>query len=386
MSVNDSWINLGTADISESEVNRVMIKAGTDGKIYLAYNNQISSTLSDTKLTVKQLLPTGSWQPVGPVNFSLSAGAQFDFKLSNANEPYVLYMSGRVQKFDGANWVFVGGSAFTGDVPARLALDSNDVPFIAYRDLSNSGHIAVKKLNGDVWEYVDQAGLAAYIGQQYHPRILFDSSNNLYLGFTDSTLKVHIKKLNGGVWESVGPEFFTNGKTDQYEIAADHNNILHVVYNELEDSFRSRAKVKKFNGTDWEFVGEPNFSPTSIVQGKIDFLENNTPIVSYSAFNGIRTNINTRYFGASNALSVNSPHLVLGSQKWLLTPNPVKITFSIDGNDPIQSLEIYALTGKKVQSENENFKNIDVSPLSSGIYIVKVKTNSGTASLKLVKQ
>ncbi|TDP61103.1 T9SS type A sorting domain-containing protein [Flavobacterium dankookense] len=381
MFVNDNWTNIGALQISENEIQNVMVKSGTDGNIYIAYNNKLSSTESDTKLTVKKLTTAG-WEAVGPVNFSLSAGAFFDFKLSNTNEPYVLYMSGRVQKFDGTNWVYVGGSAYTGDQPARLAIDTNNLPYIAYQDSSNNGSIAVKTINGNVWEYVDQENLTSYTA---NPRIVIDASNTIYLGYTDAALKVHIKKLNNGLWESVGPELFNNGKTDQFEMAVDHNNVLYVIYNELQNNFRREAKVKRFNGTDWEFVGEPNFSPASIFLGKIDFLENNTPIVSYSARENNSPFIYTKFFGETNALSVNDYPSFNEKTKWILSPNPAKNTFSIEGNDEIQSLEIYEITGKKLKTEQTNFKNIDILYLRPGIYIVKIKSNDMTKTIKLLK-
>jgi hypothetical protein len=385
MFVNGNWDYLWGPEISENNVGKVIVKSGTDGKIYVAYNNRLSSDNSDTKLTVKQLNATG-WQALEAVNFSQSAGAQFDFKLSHSNVPYVLYMSGRVQKFDGTNWVYVGGSAYTGDVSARLALDASDVPYIAYRDPSNSSHIAVKKLNGNVWEYVDQAGLAAYTGQQYHPRILFDALNNLYLGFTDSASKMHVKRLNNGVWESVGADFFTTAKTEECEMSVDHNNVLYVTYSELEDNFRAKAKVKKFNGTNWELVGEPNFSPTANLLSKIDFSENNTPIVCYSAIDdNNQSEIHTRYFGELNALSVSKAP-VTNSQTLFLAPNPTATTFSVIGNKDIEELEIFDLRGKKVFSQSKTSQDINVATLSSGVYIVKVKTDKGISSLKLVKQ
>jgi len=381
MFVNDNWTNLGALQISETGAKKALIKSGTDGNIYLAYNNSLSSTPSDTKMTVKRYTASG-WEAVGPVNFSQSAGAQFDFKLGHDNKPYVLYMAGRLQKYDGSDWVYIGGSAYSGDVAARLALDSNDLPYIAYRD---AGHIAVKKRNGNVWEYVDQAGLSAYTGQQYHPRIVIDAANNIYLGFTDSTLRVYIKKLNNGVWESVGPEFITSAKTDQYELAVDHDNVLYISYNELIDDFRSKAKVKKFNGSSWEFVGEPDFSPTSVHQVKLDFWENNTPIVAYSNYTNSAAQIGTRFFGEANALATITPANV-AAQSASIVPNPASDRFSIKTAKNIETVEIFDLLGKKVLSETEKSQDIDVSALHSGIYIVKVKTDGGTNSVKLIKQ
>lgn len=379
----DDWSNWNSINISESDVTKVMIKSGTNGRIYLAYNNKIStSTTSDTKITVKELLTnTGTWQTVGGVNFSMQAGVQFDFKLNNANEPYVLYMSGRVQKFDGTNWVFVGGSAYTGDIAARLGIDTNNIPYIAFIDPSNSNHIAVKKLNGNAWDYVDQAGLSGYTGQQYRPRIVIDASNTIYLGFVDNLLRVHIKKLNNGLWESVGPDFFTTQKTDQFEMTVDNNNVLHIIYNEQHDNFRSEANVKKFNGTDWEYVGAPNFSPASIVVGKLDFSQNNTPVVAYSSNVSGGLMIDTRFFDAGTL----SNEVYNPIENWTVTPNPVTAQFSINRSSEIESLEIYDVTGKKIKSLYENFTNIDVSFLSSGLYILKIKTEGGTNSIKLIK-
>ncbi len=114
MFVNNNWTNLGPLHLSENEIGSVMIRSGTDGLIYMAYNNYLDTSGDVTKLTVKKFTALG-WESVGSLNFSESAGKQFDFKLDHANVPHVVYMSGRVQKFDGANWVFVGGSAYLGD-------------------------------------------------------------------------------------------------------------------------------------------------------------------------------------------------------------------------------------------------------------------------------
>lgn len=382
MFYNGSWNPLGGINISENEINKAMIKSGTDGIIYLSYNNKLSSNASDTKITVKKLTSSG-WQLVGPVNFSLSAGAEFDFKLSQSNEPYVLYMSGRVQKYDGTNWVFVGGSAYTGDVESRLALNTNDVPYISFIDPSNSNNIAVKRWNGSVWEYIDQASLSSYTGINTRPRIIIDGNNAIYLGFTDNLQRVHVKKLNNGVWESVGSDLFTTAKTDNFELAIDHNNVLHVVYNETNENFRARAKVKRFNGLNWEFIGEPNFSSTTILSGKIDFDETNTPIVSYSSNINSFTSVYTKRFVDSGLGIIEEESKEISD--WTLVPNPTFNSFIINHSDKIKSLEIYDLTGKKVLIENTNFTSVDVSNLSSGIYIVKIKSNNRTDTVKLVK-
>lgn len=379
MYYDGNWMALGGINISENDINKAMIKSGTDGHIYLAYNNKISSDISDTKITVKKLTTSG-WELVGPVNFSLSAGAEFDFKLSQSNEPYVLYMNGRVQKYNGTNWEYVGGSAYTGDVESRLALNTNDVPYISF---INSNTITVKRWNGSLWENLEQTGLSTYPWIN-KPRIVIDSNNTIYVGFIDNLSRVHIKKLNNNVWESVGADLFTTSTTTNFELNVDHNNVLYATYNEVNDN-RRKVKVKKYNGTDWEFVGEPNFSSTTVSSSKINFDETNTPIVSYSSvINGQWQSIYTKRFDGS-VLDNDSQELSNEDVNFELIPNPAFNSFSINHSDAIQLVEIFDLTGKKVHFENTNFSSIDISHLTSGLYIVKIKSNEGTNTVKLAK-
>lgn len=63
-------------------------------------------------------------------------------------------------------------------------------------------------------------------------------------------------------------------------------------------------------------------------------------------------------------------------------PNPSNNTISISGNNEIKSISVFNVLGKRVLSAN-SYKNIDVSQLSSGLYILK--TDKGATS-KFIKQ
>jgi len=274
MYTNGDWNLLGGASISENEVDMVRLASGIDGQIYVAYNNKLSSASGDTKITVKKLTSWG-WQAVGPVNFSLSAGTEFDFKIGHDNQLYVFYNSGRLQTYDGSQWNFVGGSAFTGDALPRFVLDASNLPYVAFRDFSNGGHIAVKKRNGNIWEYVDQAGLAIYTGQQYKPRLTIDANNTIYLGFSDSSGDIHVQRLVNGVWEPVGSLIDAMDVT-QFELAIDHDNVLHMISNEVTNGFRRNVKVRKYNGPGWTIIGTPDFAAGVVFSNNLAFWENNT--------------------------------------------------------------------------------------------------------------
>lgn len=69
-------------------------------------------------------------------------------------------------------------------------------------------------------------------------------------------------------------------------------------------------------------------------------------------------------------------------------PNPVTSVLKISNiNRNIQNIAIFDLSGKKVMSFNEiTSQGINVSPLEKGLYIVSLKTASGTYSEKFLKQ
>lgn len=75
-------------------------------------------------------------------------------------------------------------------------------------------------------------------------------------------------------------------------------------------------------------------------------------------------------------------------KKLFLFPNPVKdiLNISLSENTSIEKYAIYDLLGKKVISKNtvENF--INVSELSSGVYMLKVVTNEGIITNKFIKE
>ena len=69
-------------------------------------------------------------------------------------------------------------------------------------------------------------------------------------------------------------------------------------------------------------------------------------------------------------------------------PNPTKGNWTIKTADiEMQSIRVYDALGKTVLSLNPNSREttIDASSLRSGLYFAQIKTTSGLASIKLIK-
>ena len=72
--------------------------------------------------------------------------------------------------------------------------------------------------------------------------------------------------------------------------------------------------------------------------------------------------------------------------KITLYPNPVKDLFQIITQQQIEMIQIYNTLGILVKTIKNNFKNIDVSNLSSGSYFVRLKSNEGSTQKIIIKQ
>ena len=64
-------------------------------------------------------------------------------------------------------------------------------------------------------------------------------------------------------------------------------------------------------------------------------------------------------------------------------PNPAKNTLHVKGAGLTQ-VELFNIMGQNVLSVSENFEAIDIHHLQNGIYFVRLKTEQGEKTLKLV--
>ena len=64
-------------------------------------------------------------------------------------------------------------------------------------------------------------------------------------------------------------------------------------------------------------------------------------------------------------------------------PNPAKDILRVEGKG-ILKVEVFNIMGQSVLRIGENFEAIDISRLQNGIYFVRLKTNDGEKTVKLV--
>ena len=68
-------------------------------------------------------------------------------------------------------------------------------------------------------------------------------------------------------------------------------------------------------------------------------------------------------------------------------PNPAKGVIGFQSELPLESVEIFSLTGSKVLSQSNNVEQVEVGNLAKGIYMLKASAADGkVATQKLIKE
>ena len=77
---------------------------------------------------------------------------------------------------------------------------------------------------------------------------------------------------------------------------------------------------------------------------------------------------------------------IIKDSKISIYPNPVKDLFQISTQSQIEMIQIYNTLGLLVKTIKDNFKEIDISELSSGSYFVRLFSNDGSIQKMIIKQ
>lgn len=95
------------------------------------------------------------------------------------------------------------------------------------------------------------------------------------------------------------------------------------------------------------------------------------------------------FFDTLNITSVLSTNEVLANS-FSMTPNPAKnfVTINSTNDNAINAIEVVDINGRTVLNAKPNAieSNIDLSTLSSGVYMVKINSEKGSVTKKLVKE
>ncbi|MDX1279211.1 T9SS type A sorting domain-containing protein [Oceanihabitans sediminis] len=96
------------------------------------------------------------------------------------------------------------------------------------------------------------------------------------------------------------------------------------------------------------------------------------------------------YSGAAFIDDVNINYDALSVQDnvqntWTIHPNPVKDILNLKGLTNLESYAVYDISGRKLEEAFHNTKQIDLSHLNTGVYLLQLKTDKGQVTKKFIK-
>lgn len=228
------------------------------------------------------------WQPVGTAGFSAAGIAHPSLAFNSNNEPYIAFKDGAnaqkatVMKFDGTNWVIVGTAGFSAGFASysSLAFNSSNEPYVAYRD-NNLDKLTVKKFDGTNWVTVGTEGFSGD-AQEEIISLAFNSNDEPYVAYTDMTLinnavnQATVMKFDGTNWVTVGTAGFAFAR--DISLAFNGNDEPYVAFH---GGNGNKTTVMKFDGTNWVAVGTAGFSASNSEYTSLAFNSNDEPYVAY---------------------------------------------------------------------------------------------------------
>lgn len=247
------WTTVGSPAFSDFDVGQTSLAINSTDILYVAYSDGGQSN----KSTVEKFNETDTiWETVGSKGFSAGQANDLDINFNSTDVPYVAYRdmsetdyAATVMKYDSTtnNWLTVGSSGFSqgGASYTNIVFDSNDVPYVVYNDAANSNKATVQKYNGTSWEVVGTVGFSA--GAVGYIDIAIDSKDSLYVAYKDTgnSNKATVQKYNGTSWEVVGTAGLSTSDANYTSIAFTSYDIPIIVYEDKANSYK--ATVKQFN-------------------------------------------------------------------------------------------------------------------------------------------
>lgn len=223
--------------------------------VYLAYGDYNSPATYGSLSVIGYSGDLGDWSTVGTKG--LSAGPAWDIAMAqdSSGQPYVSFMEidedagvyrHVVKGFDSGGWTWSTlrsvAYAYTESYEphqfhSAIALDSSDMPYVAYSDPDSSSELTVEKWTGDSWEAVGSAGFTDDGKENlvYAVGIELDSEDVPMVSLEHNTLnEEHVYKFKSDAWIPLRSSYFASNLNDA-DLAAfgTHAYFTYAVYDGL---------------------------------------------------------------------------------------------------------------------------------------------------------
>lgn len=352
----------------------------------------------------------GQWVQLGSSLFGENTGDQFGQVVDMSDDGSRIAVSSplsdddgtdggaiKVYEFNGTNWIQLGENIL-GETPNdRLGLSSisfsSDGNTVAASSDSNnqggtnSGNVLVHEYDGTEWIQVgsDIDGAESQDGNRGIFVALSGDATRLAMGVPGNrdvgsdAGHVRVFELINGEWEQLGSDLFGDEAFDFYgqAVSLSENGEYLSVCSNTADGNQSAGETNIYQYTNGAWIEVADITGDGSGYKAMGFNANADHIV---IGNDIGNGGQVRIFSLSDILSYTDQPF---STSPILYPNPTERFLNIDTNSTIEDIIMYSSLGIKIPI-NWNSNIIDLANLSNGIYFIKLKTQLGNITKKVI--
>ncbi|HWB63040.1 MAG TPA: T9SS type A sorting domain-containing protein, partial [Chitinophagales bacterium] len=260
--------------------------------------------------------------------------------------------------------------------------------YIAYEDhAANNSNATVMTFNGSNWLAVGSTGFSSDAAT--YESIAIDNNNVPYIAFSDyganNGYAATVMKFDGNNWVNVGSQGFTPGEADFTTLAFDKNNTLYLAYSDAQNSYK--ASVEYFNGTTWVNKGAADFSSSEADYISLVADGSGNLYTGYVDFGNSHATTVKKFAVSTNITGVTDINLLQAY------PNPCNGNFNVTietARNEIVEIGLYDLCGREVWGRNgvqingkETLVLSTAGNVAPGLYLLKVKTSEGFSTMHL---
>jgi hypothetical protein len=313
----------------------------------------------------------------------------------------------RVYRNNNGNWIQIGSDIngeVVGDESGSSISLSSDGSIVAIGaplndgvNGQNSGHVRVYRNTNNNWVQIGSDIDGKEAGDLFGRSISLSSAGNIIaIGAAENDVNgissghVRVYKNTNDNWVQIGNDINGENEVDYFgrSLSLSSNGSIVAIsayfYDGVNGLNSGHVQIYRNNNAVWEQVGNTiNGAAKGDEFGTSVSLSSNSNVVAIGARRNNQAGSSrgqVRVYNLSTVLK-NTDFLL---SKFSVFPNPVKKSFIIQlkENIKLKKVSIYNSFGQFIKSSKE--LSINTSNLTKGMYVLKIETNKGTASKKLV--
>ncbi|MAN27794.1 MULTISPECIES: BspA family leucine-rich repeat surface protein [Mesonia] len=164
--------------------------------------------------------------------------------------------------------------------------------------------------------------------------------------------------------------------SDNYRVKITNDNQVEFIFDDINLPQENLDEEGSNGFIAYKIKAKDNVAIGDLILGNAQiYFDFNSPIITNMVSTEFVDNL-----GMNNANSEKSQVVIY--------PNPIKNILNLKPNDGVvlEEISIYDLQGKKLLSFNENLNQLNLENLSSGIYILNIKTDKSFTNKQLIKR